>query len=82
MSEQTNLSALNATIEAVRAGDAGKEFAVVANKTKELASQTNHSTQKATQKIRGKNFLAFRQPLSTPSRRLPRLRMVFPGSCL
>ena len=42
--EQTNLLALNATFGAARAGDADKEFAVVAGEVKQLATQTKSAT--------------------------------------
>ena len=41
---QINLLALNATIESARAGAAGKGFAVVASEVKNLANQTNKTT--------------------------------------
>ncbi len=51
IAETTNILALNATIEAMRAGEAGKTFAVVANEVKGLAYNTRTATEEIAETI-------------------------------
>ncbi|MXP14066.1 chemotaxis protein [Altererythrobacter confluentis] len=51
IAETTNILALNATIEAMRAGDAGRTFAVVANEVKGLANNTRQATEEIARTI-------------------------------
>ena len=51
IAETSNILALNATIEAMRAGEAGRTFAVVANEVKSLAGDTRRATEEIARTI-------------------------------
>lgn len=53
IAKKTNILALNATIEAVRAGEAGRGFAIVAGEVKTLADSTMRATDEISGQVDG-----------------------------
>lgn len=68
ISNQTNMLALNASIEAARTGEAGKGFAVIANRVRELSLQTKSAVDQS--KAQSENLLPALEELNSETERL------------
>lgn len=68
ISNQTNMLALNASIEAARTGEAGKGFAVIANRVRELSLQTKSAVDQS--KAQSENLLPALEALNSETERL------------
>lgn len=68
ISNQTNMLALNASIEAARTGEAGKGFAVIANRVRELSLQTKSAVDQST--AQSENLLPALEALNNETMRL------------
>lgn len=68
ISNQTNMLALNASIEAARTGEAGKGFAVIANRVRELSLQTKSAVDQST--AQSENLLPALEALNSETVRL------------